>query len=101
MLPFSYSYTFPVEGKGNIFEKLTLNIRAVILYIIYFHDSKVLVGASGAGLGFDKSEREIVISLSRFVDGAGHLQTWHGQRCDLFCFAPVLLSQMVGPAAIE
>lgn len=90
-----------MESKRNIFEKLTLNIRALILYIIYLNDLKVLVGPSGAGLGFDKSEREIVISLSRFVDGAGHLQTWHGQRCNLFCFAPVLLSQMVGPAAVE
>lgn len=52
-------------------------------------------------MGFDESEREIVISLSQFAEGLGHEQTWHGQRCNLFCFDPVLLSQMVGPAAIE
>lgn len=52
-------------------------------------------------MGFDKSEREIVISPSQFVDGLGHSQTWHGQRCNLFCFAPALLPQMVGPAATE
>lgn len=47
-------------------------------------------------MGFNKSEREIVISLSPFVDGVGHTQTWHGQRCNLFfLFAPALLSQMV------
>lgn len=36
-----------------------------------FIDLKVFLGASGAGMGFDKSEREIVISLSQFVDWGG------------------------------
>lgn len=74
---------------------------AVILYAHEIYCLKSFLGASGAGMGFDKSEHEIVISLSQFVEGVGHLQTWHGQRCNLFCFAPVLLSQMVGPAAVE
>lgn len=52
-------------------------------------------------MGFDKSEREIVISLSQFVDWVRHKHTWHGQRCNLFYFAMALLSQMVGPAATE
>lgn len=43
---------------------------------------------------------KFVISLSQFVERAGR-KTWHGQRCNLFCFAPTLLPQMVRPAAVE
>lgn len=91
------------KGLHKTIESLGKN-WTVILYTMKFVYLQVFVFfscASGAGMGFDKSEREIVISLSQFVDWAGHLQTWHGQRCNLFCFASALLSQMVWPAAIE
>lgn len=58
--------------------------------------------ASGAGIGFDKSEREIKMSLSQFAYLMGAqpdlawLKVW-----PCFVLAPSLLSQMVGPAAVE
>lgn len=75
--------------------------NAVILHTMKFMGLKVFLGASGTGMGFDKSDREIVISLSQFVDGLGQQHTWHGRRCNLFSLAAAPLSQMVRPAAAQ